>query len=112
MLFCLTCQYTAQSLKAMAENPRTDRHAAVVHVLEAAGGKLISMYGTAVHGPGAMVIFDVPDPEMAIAITGVAVSSGAVQDVSMTRLFSMDEVASVRQKRIKLTAAYKPPGHA
>jgi uncharacterized protein with GYD domain len=58
MLFCLTAGYTPQALNAMRENPNTDRRAAVEQLLEAAGGKLVAMYGRASNGPGAMVIFD------------------------------------------------------
>ena len=58
MLFCLTADYTPQALNAMRENPNTDRRAAVEQLLEAAGGKLVAMYGRASNGPGAMVIFD------------------------------------------------------
>src|SRR4051795_12725043 len=81
MLFSLTADYTPQALNAMRENPNTDRRAAVEQLLEAAGGKLIAMYGRATNGPGAMVIFDVPDPAMAPAMVGVAVSSGSIQNV-------------------------------
>ena len=110
MLFCFTAEYTAQALNAMRENPNTDRRAAVTQMLEAAGGKVIEMYGISGNGPGAMVIFDVPDPEMAPAISGVAVSSGSVQNVQLRRLFTMDEISSIRQKARKIRAAYKPPG--
>lgn len=110
MLFCFTGQYTAQALNAMRENPNTDRQAAVVQLVEAAGGKLLSMYGTGVNGPGVMIVYDVPDPDMAVAITGVAVSSGAMHNPQMTRLFSMDEVSRIREKRVKLSGVYKPPG--
>jgi len=65
MLFCLTADYTPQALNAMRENPNTNRREAVTQLLEAAGGKLIDIYGTSGNGPGAMVIFDVPDPVMA-----------------------------------------------
>ena len=65
MLFCLTADYTPQALNAMRENPNTNRREAVTQLLEAAGGKLIDMYGISTNGPGAMVIFDVPDPAMA-----------------------------------------------
>ena len=76
MLFCLTADYTPQALNAMRENPNTNRQAAVEELLSAAGGKLVAMYGRATNGPGVMVIFDVADPAMAPAITGVAVSAG------------------------------------
>jgi uncharacterized protein with GYD domain len=110
MLFCFTGEYTPQALNAMRENPNTNRREAVTQLLEAAGGKVIEMYGTSGNGPGAMVIFDVPDPAMAPAICGVAVSSGSVQNVQLTRLFTMDEVSGIRQKARQLRAAYKPPG--
>ena len=61
-------------------------------------------------GPGAMVIFDVPDPAMAPAMCGVAVSSGSIQNVELTRLFSMEEIADIRQKARQIHGAYKPPG--
>ena len=110
MLFCLTADYTPQALNAMRENPNTDRRAAVEELITAAGGKLIAMYGRATNGPGAMVIFDVPDPAMAPAMVGVAVSSGSVQNVELTRLFTMEEIAGIRQKAHQIRGAYKPPG--
>jgi|SRR5215469_7766267 len=110
MLFCLTADYTPQALTAMRENPNTDRREAVTQLLEAAGGRVIEMYGISANGPGAMVIFDVPDPSMAPAITGIAVSAGGVQNVRLTRLFTMDEIKHVRQNAAKIRSAYKPPG--
>jgi hypothetical protein len=68
------------------------------------------MYGTSANGPGALVIFDVPDPSMAPAIAGVAVSAGAVQNVKLTRLFTMDEIKTIRQNAAKIRSAYKVPG--
>ena len=110
MLFCLTGEYTPQALNAMRENPNTDRRAAVEQLLAAAGGKLVAMYGRASNGPGVMVIFDVPDPAMAPAMSGVAVSAGTVQNVQLTRLFTMEEIRDIRQKAGKIRGAYKPPG--
>ena len=110
MLFCLTADYTPQALNAMRENANTDRRAAVEELLKAAGGKLVAMYGRATDGPGAMVIFDVPDPAMAPAISAVAVSSGSIHNVELTRLFSMEEIAGIRQKARQIHGAYKPPG--
>jgi hypothetical protein len=57
-----------------------------------------------------MVIFDVGDPAMAPAIAGVAVSAGTIQNVEMTRLFLMEEIADIRQKARQIRSAYKPPG--
>jgi uncharacterized protein with GYD domain len=110
MLFCITAEYTPQALNAMRENPKTDRRAAVEQLLGAAGGKLVAIYGRAAKGPGVMVIFDVPDPAMAPAVCGVAVSAGTIQNVEITRLFTMEEIADIRQKAGKIRGAYKPPG--
>ena len=62
MHFCMTGQYTPKALNGIMENPTTSRYEAAKKLIEAAGGKLISMYSTAADGPGVLVIFDVPDP--------------------------------------------------
>jgi hypothetical protein len=68
------------------------------------------MYSTVSEGPGVMVIFDVPDPSSAPAISGVAVAGGAVQNVKLMRLLSQDEVIGVRQTAAKIRGSYKLPG--
>jgi uncharacterized protein with GYD domain len=109
MLFCITANYTPQALNAMRENPTTNRREAVDKLLEAAGGKVVAMYGTVAEGPGAMVIFDV-EPAAAPAITGVVISSGAVHNVRMQRLLSMEEIVGVRQKAKQIHGSYKAAG--
>ncbi len=110
MHFCFTGQYTPRALNSIMENPNTNRLEAAKKVIEAAGGKLISMYSTAADGPGVMVIFDVPDPSAAPAISGLVVAAGAMHNVTLTRLFTQDEIKQVRQTASKLKAAYAPPG--
>jgi uncharacterized protein with GYD domain len=110
MLFSLTAGYTPQALNAMRENPDTNRRAAVEQLAAAAGGKVVAMYGRAANGPGVLIILDVPDPEMAPAMVGLAVSAGTIQNVELTRLYTMEEVASLRKKSRQLQSAYKPPG--
>jgi uncharacterized protein with GYD domain len=110
MHFCLTGQYTPRALNAILENPTTDRREAARKLIEAAGGKLVSMYSSAVDGPGVLVIFDVPDPSMAPAISGLTVTAGTLQNVKLTRLFTMDEIKQVRQNAVKLRSSYSPPG--
>ena len=112
MHFCLTATYTAQSLNAMRENPNTNRREAASNLIEAAGGKLINFFYTGVNGPGALVVFDVPDPEMATALVGVTAASGSLTDIRMTRLYTQDEINPIRQKARQLREAYKPPGEA
>ena len=110
MHFCFTAQYTPESLNAIMDNPTTNRYEATKNLIEAAGGKLISMYSTPAEGPSVLVIFDVPDPSAAPAIVGVVVAAGTLQNVELTRLLTQDEVVQVRQKAAKLRAAYTPPG--
>jgi uncharacterized protein with GYD domain len=110
MHFCLTAQYTSQALNSILDDPQTNRYEAVKKLVEAAGGKLISMYSYAAEGPSVLVIFDVPDPEAAPAIAGIAVAGGAIHNVKLTRLMTQDEVGKVREKARKLRGAYKAPG--
>ena len=62
MHFCFTAQYTSDALNAIMENPATSRYEATKKLIEAGGGKLISMYSTPSDGPGVLIIFDMPDP--------------------------------------------------
>lgn len=110
MHFCLTGQYTPRALNNIMENPTTNRYEAAKKLIEAAGGKLISMYSTPADGPGVLTIFDVPDPSAAPAIVGVVVAAGTLHNVKLTRLLTQEEVMQVRQKANKLRAAYTPPG--
>src|SRR4249919_2761861 len=110
MHFSLTGQYTPQALNSIMDNPTVSRYEAAKKLIEAAGGKLISMYSTPADGPSVLAIFDVPDGSAASAICGVVVASGALQNVKLTRLLSQDEVFHVRQKASQLRGAYKPPG--
>jgi uncharacterized protein with GYD domain len=110
MHFCFTAQYTPESLNAIMDNPTTNRYEATKNLIEAAGGKLISMYSTPSDGPGVLIIFDMPDPSAAAAISGISVASGAVHHVKLTRLFTQEEITHVRQTAAKLRKSYKPPG--
>jgi uncharacterized protein with GYD domain len=110
MHFSITAQYTPQALNSIMDDPNTDRYAAVKKLVEAGGGKLLSMFSTAAEGPGVLIIFDMPDPEMAMSMTGVAMAGGAIHNIKLTRLMTQDEVKSVRQKARQLRGAYKAPG--
>jgi len=111
MHFCLTGQYTPQALKSLIGSPQTNRSEAAKKAIEAAGGKLVAMYGMPAEGPGVLVIFDMPEPGAgAAAIAGVVIATGTLHNVKLTRLLTMEEVANVRQVASKVHAAYKPPG--
>lgn len=110
MHFCFTGQYTSQAVNAMLDDPATNRAEAIKKLLDAAGAKLVSLYNYPAEGPGVMLIFDVPDPEMAPAIVAIAFAGGALQNVKLTRLLTQDELKNIQQKGRQLRAAYKPPG--
>ena len=64
MLFCITADYTPQAFIVMRNDPNADRREIVQQVLEAAGSKLIAMYGRVENGPGVLIIFEADDPKM------------------------------------------------
>jgi hypothetical protein len=43
-------------------------------------------------------------------VVGTAASTDAVKDIKMTRLWTNDEVAAVRKKRVEIHGSYKAPG--
>ena len=110
MHFCITVQYTPEALNGMLDDPKTNRYEAVKKLVEAGGGKLVSMYGMPSDGPGVMVIFEVTDPEMAPAIAGIAMAGGGIREIKFTRLLTPDELMSVQKKARQIRASYKPPG--
>jgi uncharacterized protein with GYD domain len=111
MHFCLTGQYTPQALKSLMADPSANRYEAAKNTIEAAGGKMIAMYGMPAEGPGVLVIFDMPEPGSgAAAIAGVVIANGVLHNVELKRLLTMDEVTHARQIAAKVNAAYKPPG--
>ena len=110
MHFCITAQYTPQALNSILDDTATNRAEAIKKMLDAAGGKLVSMYSTATDGPGVLVIFDVPDAATAAAISGVTMAGGAIHNLKLTRLATQDEVTNIRQKARQIRGAYKPPG--
>jgi uncharacterized protein with GYD domain len=110
MLFCITADYTPQAITAMRNNPTTSRREAVEQLLEAAGGKLVAMYGRVENGPGALVIFECGDPAMVPAIAGVAMSSGNIQNLHLQRLVTQEEIVNIRRNAATIASAYKPPG--
>jgi hypothetical protein len=68
------------------------------------------MYSFAAEGPSVMVIFDVPEPGSAAAISGIAVAGGAIQNVKLTRLLTQEEVSGVRKIAREIRTSYRAPG--
>lgn len=110
MLFCITANYTPQAINGLMDSPETSRLAALNNLLESAGGRVVNLYSTASEGPGALLIFDVPDAQTAPAVGAVIAASGSVHNLRLMRLMTPDEVPAVRRKAAQLRAAYKPAG--
>ena len=110
MHFCITAQYTSQAVAAMLDNPATNRYEAVKSLVEAAGGTLVAMYGVPADGPGGMIIFDVPDPEMAPSVAGAAMAGGGFKNIKFTRLLTPEELRKVQDNARKIRGSYKAPG--
>jgi len=109
MHFCITANYTPQALEAMSKKPGGDRREAIEKLMTAAGGKLVAMYFTIAEGPGAIVIFDA-EPEKAMAIAALVVSSGTLNNFKFQRIATSEEVTSIRKARAALQDAYAPAG--
>jgi uncharacterized protein with GYD domain len=107
--FCLTGQYTPQALNGMMDNPSTNRSEVAKKVIEAAGGKMICFFSVPADGPGVLLVFDVPEPDSAAAISGIVVATNTLHNVQLKRLLTQAEVVQVRQKAAKLRTAYTPP---
>ena len=110
MLFCITAQYTPQAINAMLDDPATNRSEAIRKLVEAAGGKLVSLYFYPAEGPGVMTIFDVPEPNAAASVGAIAVAGGGVHNLKLTRLLTQDELKSAQQTARQIRSAYKAPG--
>ena len=109
MHFCLTGQYTPQALNGMMESPSTNRSEVAKKLIEAAGGKMTCFFSVPADGPGVLVVFDVPEPDSAAAISGIVVATNTLHNVQLKRLLTQDEVVRVRQKAGQLRSAYTPP---
>lgn len=109
MLFCITANYTPAAITSLMANPETSRAEAARRLVEAAGGKLVSFYGTAAEGPGVLAIVDLPDAMDAPAIGGVVLSTGALQNYRLTRLITPEEAVGIRRKAARLKPAYVAP---
>jgi uncharacterized protein with GYD domain len=110
MHFSITGQYTPQALNSMMENPSTNRTEVAKKLIEAAGGKMVCFFSVPADGPCVLVVFDVPEPDAAAAISGIVVATGTLHNVQLKRLLTQDEVVKVRQTAGKLRGAYKAPG--
>jgi GYD domain len=94
----------------MMGDPTANRSEAGKKMIEAAGGRMICFFSVPADGPGVLVIFDVPEPDAAAAISGIVVATSTLHNVQLKRLLTQEEVVRVRQKAGQLRSAYTSPG--
>jgi uncharacterized protein with GYD domain len=100
--------YTSESWARMISAPG-DRTAALRQVLEPLGGSLEAVYWMFGAYDG-IVIFDVPDPVSAAAVSLAAGSSGAFKHLETHELFTQEQLSETLARAKGATQAYRPPG--
>jgi uncharacterized protein with GYD domain len=98
--------YTAEAWKAQAQNPQ-DRSDVIRQLLEASGGRLVSMY-YAFGEYDIVMISEAPDNVTVASIIIAAAAGGAVGNVKTTPLMTADEGMEAIKKAGAV--AYAPPG--
>ena len=105
--FMIQMRYSADAVKAMVANPQ-DRKKAAAAAIEAAGGKLHSIFFT-FGAKDVMVIYEAPDAMSAIGLSMVLGASGAASDAETTPLLTTAEAVAAMKHAAKAASGYKPP---
>jgi uncharacterized protein with GYD domain len=109
MLFSLRAQYTADSLRALIQNP-IDRSKAIGTALQAVSGKLLNCYSTSGGDQqGVLIIYEVPDGTSQLAFTNAITASNAVRNIESQRLYTPEETVDSLRKAQGIDKAYEPP---
>jgi uncharacterized protein with GYD domain len=103
--YMIQASYTPDAWGGMARNPQ-DRAEAIRPVIEALGGRLISFYASTGEYD-ALVITEMPDNVAAAASSIAASAGGAVHDVKVTPLMTIEE--GMEAMRRAGEAGYHPP---
>ena len=101
-------RFTQSYVKGMVDAPE-DREPAVRKLIEATGGKLISLYFTTGESDF-MVIAEGDDGESIIAGLMGAAASGAVTDLITVRAWTGAQFQAIAAKASKAATAYRAPG--
>ena len=107
MLLVTQASYSQSAIKALVDNPQ-DRHAAIDQMVQAAGGKLISLYMTSGESDILLINeFESSDPAIALGL--VAAASGSITNVKTVRAWTTSEFKTVAQSANELAGSYTPP---
>jgi uncharacterized protein with GYD domain len=104
--FLCQATYTAAALKAQLDNP-VNREDAVRKLIEAAGGKLHSMFYS--YGEHDAVILSEGADDIMIGMMAIVKGSGAFEKVEMTRLYTGPEKLSAFKNAARLQSSFQPP---
>jgi len=105
--FMIQMKYSADAVKAMVANPQ-DRRKAAAAAIEAAGGKMHSVFFT-LGAKDVVVIYEAPDAVSAVALSMVLGASGAASDVETTPLLTSEEAMKAMKHAGKSLPGYKTP---
>ena len=108
MLFVTHASYSASAIKGFVDKPE-DRAAVIEKMVEAAGGKVISLYMTSGEHD-ILLVTEFDEGESAIALGMVAGATGAVQDLKTVRAWTTAEFKGVAERAASLASNYTPPG--
>jgi uncharacterized protein with GYD domain len=102
--YLIEASYSADGLKGLLKEGGSGRRAAAAAAIEAAGGRLESLYYA--FGDNDLVgIADCPDNISAAALS-VTVSSAGLVRIKLTPLLTVEEMDAAAKKSV----AYRPPG--
>jgi uncharacterized protein with GYD domain len=109
MLFLLQAQYTAESMRALIQNP-VDRTPAVTAAIESLGGRLTGLWNTSGGDrQGVLIIYDLPDTNSQYALTSTLIASDAVRDITTQRLYTAEEGVKALHAAQNTQKLYEPP---
>jgi len=106
--YALLGGYTTETWSRFIQNPG-DREAPVRRAVEAAGGKLETIYWSC-GDDDYLVILECPDDIAAAAIAVAVGSTGALRNVRTIKLIEANQLQQVLQKAKAVVGAYVPPG--
>lgn len=100
--------YTTETWAKFIENPG-DREGPVRRAVEAAGGKLETLYWS-FGEDDYLVIMEFPDDVAAAALAVAVGSSGALRNTRTIKLIEANQLQQVLQKAKAVAGVYVPPG--
>ena len=105
--YLLQASYSPVAVKAMMAKPQ-DRGQAAGKIIEAIGGKLHHFF-FAMGTSDLVALIEVPDDKVMLAGSMIVASTGALSDVSTTKLITMEEAVEAMELAGKASGAYTPP---